>query len=264
MQAIKNCNCVGKKKSFTHKSKKCKSSSSSCSKSKSSSSCTSSKTSKCKSSSSSCSSSSSSCSESCILIPPCSDSSSSSSCTSSCGKSSCHEKKEECKVPCCPPDDCKVDCKCLVKKYDCNKKNTQINNCIILALEFILSKLTSVGPIIDARHFGLLNDDIRWFEKFFETVLCVLTKSKICDCVTFSFFKVKNSEETIANRQYVLRAHYKVHGKKHKVDIPLDLLWLQLTRNDAQSFKGVNNYTVNQVNVYINSYRSINTSYFTH
>ena len=140
------------------------------------------------------------------------------SCSSS---SSCH-KKEKCCKPYCPPQDCHVDCKCLTKKYHCNKKNTQVNQCIIDALEFALSKLTSVDPLIDEHAFALASthDNIKWYENFFETILCVLTKTKFCGCVTFKFYKIKNNEDTISNRQYILRACYSAHGKHH-VDIPL-------------------------------------------
>ena len=255
MQAIKNCNCGGKKKTFTNKPKKCRSSSS---KSKSSS-CSSSSSSCPTSSSSSCSSSSSSCSSSCILIPTCSSSSSSCSRSSSCtSKSSCSKDKSCCKKCAC------VDCKCLVKKYDCNQKQTKINECIILALEFILSKLTSVRPIIESRKFGAnsIGDNIKWYEKFFETVLCVLTKGKICDCVTFKFCKVKNDEDKIAERVYLLTAHYKVKGKKQKEEIPLELLWTQLTRNDGPSFLGINTYQVADVQNHINIFKTKNITVY--
>ena len=92
-------------------------------------------------------------------------------------------------------------------------------------------------------------------------MLCVLTKEKLCKQVAFKFYKVKN-DNPLANRQYVLRANYSVDGKNHKVDLPLDVRWAQLTRNDAGSFKGVNGYLIKQVMNYIEVYNVMNTGYY--
>jgi len=89
-------------------------------------------------------------------------------------------------------------------------------------------------------------------------VLCVLTKSKFCDCVTFKFYKVKNSEDVISNRQYILRAHY----NKTYVDITFNLQWTQLTRNDTASFKGINASVEVDVKKYVDGYKTTNTSYY--
>ncbi len=139
----------------------------------------------------------------------------------------------------------------------------EINNCIILALEFMLSKLMSVVPIIESHEFNKsIHCNIAWYEKFMETVLCVLTKSELCKCVKFNFYKIKNNCEVVSNRQYILRAEYTIDKCKKKVDIPLDLSWTKLTRNDAVSFVGINGYMVDQVNAYIVSYNTMNIEYF--
>lgn len=256
------------KKSSTSTSTKCLSSSS-CSSSTGSSSCSTSSSS-CSTGSSSCStgSSSSSCSNS--SYEPTYTDNSTTTCTntkkSSSDNSSCYDSSSssnECKT--ISSDKCENVCdkKCqrLVKKYNCAKQELLAISDIIVVLNFIKNKLQAVQPNIDLRHVEkyAVFDNIAWLECFVDTLFCVLRKNEAYKVIRIKDCKLKNDEEVVSNRTYLIRVKYNGKDGETCRNIPLVFQWSQLTNNDAKSYKGVLDYVIHDIDMYIKGYQAAGT-----
>jgi hypothetical protein len=188
-----------------------------------------------------------------------SDSSSSSGC-GPCGKSNdessqtlhCVKRNEE-------------QCKNLVKNYNKCRDTLKANSDLIVLLEFIKNKILAVKPNIDCRQVQnyALECNIKWLESFIDTVFCVLRKNEAYKVIRVKDCKVKNnSDEVVSDRLYVVKAKYSNKGKSETRTIALNLYWTRLTYNDAKSFKGILDYTVNEIDAQITSLKAQNTRPF--
>lgn len=76
---------------------------------------------------------------------------------------------------------------------------------------------------------------------------------RIKDC------KVKNDDDVVSNRTYLIKVKYE--GKNGTVcrNIPLVFKWSQLTYNDSKSYKGVIDYVIHDINEYIKGYQAAGT-----
>ena len=239
----------------------CSSSSSSCSGCSSSSS--SSDSSSCyytgSSSSSSCSSSDSS---SCFTYT--SDSCSSSS---SCGDSSCGTY--ECKCKCDPKLVCVKPCKDNCKRLACNWKKCKhvlsANKETGVMLNFIKNKLLSVQPNVDVRVIPnySVQANIHWLENFVDTLFCVLRKNNSLNCIKFKDCKVKNDDDCqVSDRLYVIKVKFNNGHKKCTRTYVLNFNWTRLTGNNANSYNGILDTVVSQINAYVTELQAQNTSPF--
>lgn len=247
-------------------------SSSSCPSSTSSSSCpstTSSSSCPSTTSSSSCSStSSSSCGSSSSLTY--SSNSSSSTTTMSSSSSSCNpcdksNKSDSESLQC--EKRCDKECKDLVKNYNKCRETLKANSDLIVLLEFIKNKLNAVKPNIDCRQVQNYKIDcnIKWLESFVDTVFCVLRKNEAYKVIRIKDCKVKNnSDETVSDRLYVIKAKYSNKGKSETKTLPLNFYWTRLTYNDSKSFKGILDYTISEIDAEIKALKAQNTRPFLH
>jgi hypothetical protein len=233
----------------------CSSSSSTCSSSPNTSSCY------YTNSSSSCSSSSSS-SSSCFTYT--SDSCSSSS---SCTDTSC--SSYECKCKCDPKLVCVKPCKDTCKKLACNWKKCKhvlcANKEIMVMLNFIKNKLLAVQPNVDVRevdHYSV-QANIHWLEHFIDTLFCVLRKNNSLNCIKFKDCKVKNDDECqVSDRLYVIKVKFSNGHKKCTRTYVLNFNWTRLTGNNANSYNGILDTVVSQINTYVTELQAQNTSPF--
>jgi len=241
------------------------SASTSCSESSSSSTCSSTKSSCSSSSSSECSSnnsSSSNCSSSnssCSSEPTYSDNSTNKSSESTCESSSSSYvcKKSENLYD----KDNYRKCEKLVKKYNCAKEELLAISDIIIVLNFIKSKLQAVQPNIDLRNVDKfnVNKNIEWLECFVDTLFCVLRKNEAYKVIKVKDSKLKNDDENISNRTYLIKIRYNTKDGEVTRNIPLVFKWTQLTNNDAKSFKFVLNYVITDIDNYIKGYQAVGT-----
>jgi len=156
---------------------------------------------------------------------------------------------------------CPKRCHKLVKKYNCAKEELLAISDIILILNFIKSKLHAVQPNIDVRQVSKysVSANINWLECFVDTLFCVLRKNEAYKVIKVKDCKLKNDDEVIANRTYLIKVKY--HTKEGEVSktIPLDFRWAQLTGNDARSYKKIFDYVIIQIELYIKGYQAAGT-----
>jgi hypothetical protein len=148
-----------------------------------------------------------------------------------------------------------------VRKYNCSKEELAAISDTIVVLNFIKSKLVAVQPNITLRQVSkyAVEENIKWLESFVDTLFCVLRKNQAYKVIRVKECKVKNDDEVISNRIYLIKTKY--HGKKGEVcnNIALDFRWTQLTNNDAKSYKGVLDYVIHQIDEEIKAYQAAAT-----
>lgn len=153
-------------------------------------------------------------------------------------------------------------CEKLVKKYTCAKEELLAFKDIILALNFIKTKLISVQPNINLRHVEkyCVEENIRWLECFVDTLFCVLRKNESYKAITLKEYKLKNDSEIIAdNRTYLMKIKYNSKSGETCKNIPLFFKWSQLTNNDAKSYKAILNYVIKDIDEYIKGFEAAST-----
>ena len=212
------------------------------------------------SSSSSCSSSSSSCftytSDSCTS-------------SSSCGDSSCSSYDCKCNCKCDPKLVCVKPCKDTCKKLACNWKKCKhvlgANKEIMVMLNFIKNKLLAVQPNVDVREVAnySVQANIHWLEHFVDTLFCVLRKNNSLNCIKFKDCKVKNDDDCqVSDRLYVIKVKFSNGHKKCTRTYVLNFNWTRLTGNNANSYNGILDTVVSQINNYVTELQAQNTSPF--
>jgi len=244
-------------------------------------SCSSSSSCTCDSSSSSCSSSSPYYSSSCYYTNSSSSSSCSSSSSSSCftytsdscsSSSSCADSScssYECNCKCDPKLVCVKPCKDTCKKLACNWKKCKhvlcANKEIMVMLNFIKNKLLAVQPNVDVRdvaHYSV-QANIHWLEHFVDTLFCVLRKNNSLNCIKFKDCKVKNDDDCqVSDRLYVIKVKFSNGHKKCTRTYVLNFNWTRLTGNNANSYNGILDTVVSQINTYVTELQAQNTSPF--
>ena len=214
------------------------------------------------SSSSSCRSSSSSSS--------CSSSSSSSHSSSSCS-SGCNDSSNHCDCVALPKDcvQCEKVCPSLCKELNCRYKRSKdilnANNKIKTAFEFLVQKLESAKPLVAARNVTKysVENNINFLECFQDTLFCVLRKNKNLCGIKFSDCKVKNNEDCrVSDRVYLIKIKFSNHGKTCCRTYAINWDWTQLTGNYLNSYAGLVNRVIAQLNNYISDLNAQNTSPF--
>ena len=218
--------------------------------------CSSSSSSSCKSSSSS-----SSCS---------SHSSHSSSSSSSCHSSSCNASNN-CDCVVYPKDcvQCEKVCSSLCKELNCRYKRSKdilnANNKIKTAFEFLVQKLENVKPLLAARDVTQysVENNISFLECFQDTLFCVLRKNKNLCGIKFSDCKVKNNEDCrVSDRVYLIKIKFNNHGKTCCRTYAINWNWTQLSGNYLNSYGGLVNRVIAQLNDYITELNAQNTTPF--
>ena len=228
---------------------------------------------------SSCSSSSSSCSSSSFY----GSSTCSSGCSSTCSSSStdftytsenstnCSSSSANCNCECKPDHKlvCVKPCKENCKKLACNWKKCKhvlaANKETVVMLNFIKNKLLSVQPNVDVRDCGCysIQSNIHWLESFVDTVLCVLRKNNSLNCIQFKDCKVKNDDDCkVCDRLYVLKVKFNNGHSKCTKTYVLNFNWTRLTGNNSNSFNGILDTVVTQINNYVTDLQAQNTSPF--
>lgn len=154
-------------------------------------------------------------------------------------------------------------CEKLVKKYNCAKEELLAISDIIVILNFIKSKLTAVQPNIDLRNITKypVQENIDWVECFVDTLFCVLRKNDAYKIIKVRDCKLKNdsNECVVDNRTYLIKVKYCTKSGEQYKNIPLVFEWMQLTNNDAKSFKGILNSVIRQLDNYIKGYQAAST-----
>ena len=155
----------------------------------------------------------------------------------------------------------KKKCDRLVKKYNCAKQELLAISDIIVVLNFIKNKLQAVQTNIDLRHMEkyLVFDNIDWLECFVDTLFCVLRKNEAYKVIRIKDCKLKNDDEIVSNRTYLIRVKYNGKNGETCRNIPLVFQWSQLTNNDAKSYKCVLDYVIRDIDGYIKSYQAAGT-----
>jgi hypothetical protein len=157
------------------------------------------------------------------------------------------------------------NCKNLVKNYKKHRDTLKANSDLMVLLEFVKNKLQAVKPNIDCRHVHnySVECNIRWLESFVDTVFCVLRKNEAYKVIRIKDCKVKNNcEEGVSDRLYVIKAKYSNKGKMESKTLPLNFYWSRLTYNDAKSFKGILDYTINEIEHELTALKAQNTKPF--
>jgi hypothetical protein len=132
-------------------------------------------------------------------------------------------------------------------------------------LEFIKNKLVAVKPNIDVRRVAnyTIVANINWLETFIDTLFCVLRKNDAYKSIKVKDCKVKNShEDRVDDRLYLIKAKYQNNSRVECRTVPLNLFWSRLTYNDAKSFKGILDYTINEIDRELTVLRAENTQPF--
>ena len=153
----------------------------------------------------------------------------------------------------------------LIVQFPKMKLISELKNTPNVELEFIKNKILAVKPNIDCRQVQdyAMECNIKWLESFIDTVFCVLRKNEAYKVIKVKDCKVKNnSDEVVSDRLYVIKAKYSNKGKSETRTIALNLYWTRLTYNDAKSFKGILDYTVNEIDAQITSLKAQNTRPF--
>ena len=152
-------------------------------------------------------------------------------------------------------------CNKLVKKYNCAKSELLAITDIIIVLNFIKSKLHAVQPNINLRQVSKYNvfDNISWLECFVDTLFCVLRKNEAYKVIKVKDYKLKNENDVVSNRTYLIRVKYETKEGESCKNIPLVFQWSQLTNNDAKSYKSVLDYVIHNIDEYIKGYQAAGT-----
>lgn len=128
-------------------------------------------------------------------------------------------------------------------------------------LNFIKNKLQAVQPNINLRHvekYSVL-DNIYWLECFVDTLFCVLRKNEAYKIIKVKDCKLKNDDDVVSNRTYLIKIKYHTKNGEQTRNIPLVFKWSQLTNNDTKSYKKVLDYVINDIVNYVNGYQAIST-----
>jgi hypothetical protein len=132
-------------------------------------------------------------------------------------------------------------------------------------LNFIKNKLLSVQPNVDMRdvsHYSV-QANIHWLENFVDTLLCVLRKNNSLNCIHFKDCKVKNDDDCqVSDRLYVLKVKFNNGHSKCTKTYVLNFNWTRLTGNNANSYNGILDTVVTQINNYVTDLQAQNTSPF--
>ena len=152
-------------------------------------------------------------------------------------------------------------CNKLVKKYNCAKNELLAITDIIVVLNFIKSKLNAVQPNINLRHVEKYDvlENIAWLECFVDTLFCVLRKNEAYKVIRVKDYKLKNDNDVVSNRTYLIRVKYSNKDGESCKNIPLVFQWSQLTNNDAKSYKSVLDYVIHNIDEYIKGYQAAGT-----
>lgn len=152
-------------------------------------------------------------------------------------------------------------CKNLVKKYACAKNELLAISDIMIMFNFIKSKLQAVQPNIYQREFckHSVNENINWLENFIDTLFCVLRKNEAYKIIKVKDCKLKNDDDVVSSRTYLIKISYKTKTSNENQIFPLILQWPQLTFNDAKSFARILDYTINDINTWIKNLQASST-----
>ena len=176
--------------------------------------------------------------------------------------SSSSDSKNNCSVDSSEYEkECPKRCETLVKKYNHSKEQLLAISDVIVVLNFIKSKLVAVQPNINLRQVKkyTVHENIAWLESFVDTLFCVLRKNEAYKVIKVKDYKLKNDEEVVSNRTYLLKIKYETKKEIVCKNIPLVFKWSQLTNNDAISFKKVLDYVVSQIDAEITVYQAAST-----
>ena len=185
------------------------------------------------------------------------------SCSSSSSLNCKCECKSDHKLVCVKP--CKENCKKLACNWKKCKHVLAANKETVVILNFIKNKLLSVQPNVDMRdvsHYSV-QANIHWLENFIDTLLCVLRKNNSLNCIKFSDCKVKNDDDCqVSDRLYVLKVKFNNGHSKCTKTYVLNFNWTRLTGNNANSYNGILDTVVTQINNYVTDLQAQNTSPF--
>jgi hypothetical protein len=135
----------------------------------------------------------------------------------------------------------------------------------VVLLNFIKNKLLSVQPNVDMRDCSRysIQSNIHWLENFVDTVLCVLRKNNSLNCIHLKDCKVKNDDDCqVCDRLYVLKVKFNNGHSKCTKTYVLNFNWTRLTGNNSNSFNGILDTVVTQINNYVTDLQAQNTSPF--
>jgi hypothetical protein len=149
------------------------------------------------------------------------------------------------------------NCLELIKKYKSSKDELLVYNDIIMMLEFIKNKLSATRPIIFARNTENYSnvDNIKWLEKFVDTLFCVIRKNQ--GYKKIHVVDVKEPKKTETSQQvYNLKVHYKIKGEEHHTDFQIIFRWNLLANTKPYSYAGVFKITNDNINILISDYKA--------
>jgi hypothetical protein len=132
-------------------------------------------------------------------------------------------------------------------------------------LNFIKNKLLAVQPNVEMRHVSeySVQSNIHWLENFVDTLLCCLRKNNSLNCINFKDCKVKNDDDCqVSDRLYVLKVKFNNGHSKCTKTYVLNFNWTRLTGNNANSYNGILDTVVTQINNYVTDLQAQNTSPF--
>ena len=114
----------------------------------------------------------------------------------------------------------------------------------------------------DVPHYSV-QANIHWLENFVDTLLCCLRKNNSLNCIHFKDCKVKNDDDCqVSDRLYVLKVKFNNGHSKCTKTYVLNFNWTRLTGNNANSYNGILDTVVTQINNYVTDLQAQNTSPF--